>query len=145
MARTKQTPRKLEHGKPAKGGERKKPKWKWTTSCRRKMVKLQRDPGFQIPKAAVCRAVKDVFQTEAVRFGGAGAFRIRKGALMALHTSAEEMLTDVLRKADKYADNAGRVTVQPKDLKAAVEDFPNLFWPDIKAAAAELKRNAPPA
>ena len=128
MARTKQTARKLTGGKaprhelatkagrklaPAMGGIKKPHRFRPGTVALREIRKYQKSTDLLIRKLPFQRLVKEI----AVDFRH--DLRFQSSAIAALQEASEAYLVGLFEDTNLCAIHAGRVTIQPKDLRLA--------------------------
>ena len=127
MARTKQTARKstggtrprgkfrtkngLKMGLQEKGGVRKPRRYRPGTVALRQIRKYQKSTDLLIRKLPFQRLVREVTQQidDTLRF--------QSTAILALQEASESFLVTMFKDVNVCAIHAGRVTIQPKDIK----------------------------
>lgn len=98
---------------PGAGGIKKKHRYHPGTVALREIRRFQKSTDNLIRKAPFQRLVREIAQEAKVDT------RFQKSALEALQEAAEAYIVDLLDEANKCALHAGRVGVQPKDLRFA--------------------------
>jgi histone H3/H4 len=101
-----------EHPEP--GPQRRKRRFKAGTVALRMIRKMQKDPGFKIPRESMRKIIKDIMR----RLIGPSA-RLGEKAFDLIQWSIENYLVNVLEEANICAISCGRQTVMPKDLQLA--------------------------
>lgn len=144
MPRMKQhTPVKHTAEKPSAAGKvddnphRKRRRTGWKQRARGEMARIQRSARTHVPRAAIARAVKEVFSDSATT--GVSVNRIQRKALDGLHHACEAFATDLFQRADKYAGHAGRITLHKKDIQAAVGDMQNIDASEVRSVVRTLE------
>ena len=98
----------------------KKRRWRPGTQALREIRRYQRSTELMLPKAAFGRVTREVAE-EVTRDGL--AIRFQASALEAVQQAAEDYLTDIYAKAQRYALHGKRVTITKDDLQLAVADL----------------------
>lgn len=89
-----------------------KPKRKYHAAT--EILRYQSSTELLIPRLPFARLVKDIASKYC-------SYKFRARAVIALQEAAEDFLVHLLNDANKCAIHAGRITLEPEDIKLAME------------------------